>query len=164
MKGEKEVLLESGCNDFLSKPFTQQQLLDVIRPFTVRPSGISIEQVGDRRKLMIVEDHQDAAQAVAQLLELFGWHVSITDCVESALTTAESLQPDLIMLDLNLPDGNGLDLALQLRKKCPTDIRIVLMSGSMPSDAECKNFGIDRSLLKPVDMESLKNLSNLLPA
>src|SRR5262245_73119 len=84
------------------------------------------------RRVVIVDDHAPFRASARRLLELEGWTVvgEAADA-ESAVTTVERVQPDLVLLAIALPDGTGFDVAKRL-----TDgrTRIVLVSSRDPED------------------------------
>lgn len=77
-------------------------------------------------KILIIEDDMDIQSANRQLLELEGYRVVTAGTMEAGRKTALSEHPDLIILDILLPDGNGLDLCRELR--CSSDVRILFLS------------------------------------
>jgi PAS domain S-box-containing protein len=66
------------------------------------------------RCILLVEDHEDTALLLAELLKMHGYTVKVAGTVASALRLAESHAFDLVVSDLGLPDGTGLDLMRQL--------------------------------------------------
>src|SRR5205823_5859407 len=64
-------------------------------------------------RILLVEDHHDTAQTMARLLRGFGYNVRLADSVASALQVAQAEHFDVIISDIGLPDGSGLDLMRQ---------------------------------------------------
>ena len=71
--------------------------------------------------VFIVEDHPATARGLKMFLELSGYAVEIAADVKSALKVAQKLNFDVLLCDLNLPDGTGWELMERLRKKGPVD-------------------------------------------
>jgi len=80
--------------------------------------------------ILIVDDDPLVRGTVRQLLERLGYDVAEAGTCAEALAFAEALQPDLILLDLRLPDGDGIDAAQELRRRpTTTSIPIAIFSG-----------------------------------
>ncbi len=81
------------------------------------------------RKILLVEDDADLRQAMRLLLERQGYAVLETTTGAKAVALAEAYQPSLILMDLGLPDGDGLDFAQDLRRRQSTArIPIVILN------------------------------------
>ncbi len=72
------------------------------------------EPTQDDLRILLVEDHADTAEAMAELLSLLGYRVTTAGTVGEALTAARASRFDLLLSDLGLPDGSGLDLMREL--------------------------------------------------
>ncbi len=77
--------------------------------------------------LLLVEDDEDIASSVRVRLEHSGYHVRIADTVRSARAALESKAPDLVVLDLLLPDGSGFDLLRVIRQDNDLDATPVII-------------------------------------
>ena len=81
-----------------------------------------------RVSVLIVDDAAPYRKAVRALLERRGYRVvGEADCAESALNSVKLLGPDAVLLDINLPDGNGFDLTPRIRGLRP-NIAVLLTS------------------------------------
>jgi len=107
-------------------------------------------------RILLVEDHTDTAKCFSRLLDMTGYQVKVAIDFRSALSLAERERFDLLVCDIGLPDGSGLDLmrALSSQYKMPG----VAVSGfGMPTDiAECQAAGFCEHVLKPATFEKLK--------
>lgn len=84
-----------------------------------RPSRVSV---------LIVDDAAAFRKVVHVLLERRGYRVvGEADCAATGLDYAKCLAPDAVLLDINLPDGNGFDLTVCIRDVCP-EIAVLLTS------------------------------------
>jgi PAS domain S-box-containing protein len=107
-------------------------------------------------RILLVEDHGDTQQMMVRLLEGSGHQVRTADCVNSALDVAATCQFDLVISDLGLPDGSGLDLMHQLRKR--HGICGIALSGyGMEIDIQrSREAGFAHHLTKPVTPDGLE--------
>jgi len=111
--------------------------------------------MSDSRKVIVVEDDKDFRESMVEYLELKGLDVT---GVESALAFYKSIslhQYDLAILDIGLPDQNGLVLAEYIRNN--TDMRIIMLTAqsSLESKVHAYNAGADIYLVKPIDFSEL---------
>jgi DNA-binding response OmpR family regulator len=108
-------------------------------------------------RLLVVDDELDTAQMIALLLRNAGHEVSYAITAKAALDLAASHRPDVIILDLRLPDMDGIDLARQLKAMDGVrQARIIAITGRM-TDAEGRALeaGCERFLRKPLSPELL---------
>jgi CheY-like chemotaxis protein len=111
-----------------------------------------------QKHLLIVDDYPDALDIWAFYLRAMGYRVSTASDGASAIAEAERLLPDLIVLDLELPQVSGFDVARRLRENPDThDIPLIAATGySQASQLErARAAGFDRILLKPCDPDVL---------
>ncbi|HEY2291127.1 MAG TPA: PAS domain S-box protein [Thermoanaerobaculia bacterium] len=123
-----------------------------------RPSSVSVQP--DRAlRILLVEDHEDTARAMADLLELMGHEVTLAGSVSAALAAAEEIQAqgiDLVVSDLGLPDGSGQDLMRELIRLYGWK-GIALSGYGMEEDVRrSREAGFARHLTKPVDLDTLR--------
>lgn len=116
---------------------------------------------GERLKVLIVDDNEDAARNVGLLLELDGFEVTLAHAGKTALEVAFDQMPDVVLLDIGLPGMSGYDVARHLRKHaCFRSTRLIAMTGyGRESDRrESEAAGFDHHLVKPVEFEKLRGL------
>jgi DNA-binding response OmpR family regulator len=108
-----------------------------------------------RARILVVEDHADTLRALTLLISRQGYEVVPADCCRSARLAALKAPPDLVLGDISLPDGSGLDLMNEIKGRL--GVPTVVMSGhSLPSDPDAvRACGADYYLLKPVDLEGV---------
>jgi len=107
--------------------------------------------------VLIVEDNDLVSGALRVLFEQTGRRVSIAGTVADAIAVASADRPDLMLIDLTLPDGNGLSILEQLRRdnRVPR-VAVALTGHDDPAIAErCAELGCADVLLKPVPTREL---------
>ncbi len=116
---------------------------------------------GARRRVLVVDDNGDAAESLALLLRASGHEVSTAHDARQALDDAVRLQPDVVLLDIGLPEMDGYEVARRLRNDRRMDAtRLVALTGyGQEGDREqARAAGFDDHLLKPADPETLQRL------
>lgn len=107
-------------------------------------------------KVLLVEDEPVLAEIVQESLQSRGFNVFLADTIALAKVIYYDSQPDIIVLDVMLPDGSGFDLARQIRN-VDTEIPVIfLTSKSLPQDVvEGFESGGNDYLKKPFSLEEL---------
>lgn len=106
---------------------------------------------GIKKKILLVEDDDTLAEVYRQRLELEGFDTKRSNNGESALKDAVEYHPDLILLDVMMPNLNGFDVLDILRNSPQTrNVHIIMLTAlSQPKDAErAKELGADDFLVK----------------
>ena len=117
--------------------------------------------------VLIVEDGLFAADAMRIILEDGGYRVSVADTVAMAVEIGQNDHPYVMLLDLTLPDGDGLAVLAQLdaRGVARPERTIALTGhGDHETNERCCSAGCERVLLKPVSMRALLALVRDTPA
>jgi PAS domain S-box-containing protein len=114
------------------------------------------------RRILIIEDHADAAESLQLLLELSGHEVEIAPDGPSGLDAARRFRPDVVLCDVGLPNGmNGYDVARALRAE-PGLRNCLLVALTGYGQAEDQRLaheaGFDQHLTKPVDLVVLERV------
>ncbi|MCC6467821.1 MAG: response regulator [Alphaproteobacteria bacterium] len=119
--------------------------------------------IGAGRRALVVEDNPGVADATRNHLEQLGFVVAVADRAAAALRLVEADPPDLVLSDIVMPGGNGLDLAREIRRRWPR-IPVVLATGFSESAEQAGRDGFT-ILRKPYDIERLRGaLLAVLPA
>jgi CheY-like chemotaxis protein len=118
-------------------------------------------------KVLLVEDHPGLAKISCDLLrDTFGHDVQHVSTGQAAYEAALKFMPDLVLLDLSLPDMHGYRLAEQFRAQPCFDrtILVALTGYGMTGDAELsKAAGIDAHYRKPMDFSELAGIKRQSP-
>jgi CheY-like chemotaxis protein len=111
------------------------------------------------RRVLVVDDSEDAAQSLAELVELFGHVVEVAHDGPSAIAKARSSRHDVIFCELGLPGMSGYDVARALRA-ASVNGRIVAVSGyAQPQDLrKAAEAGFERHVAKPPDPDEIERL------
>jgi PAS domain S-box-containing protein len=118
------------------------------------------------RRILVVDDNTDSAQAIEMLLELAGHHVEVAHDGLLALDVARRLHPDVVLLDIGLPGMNGYEVARQLRSLPEfRDTVLVALTGYGQSQdrRRSEEAGFDHHLVKPVSTDALLALTGVPP-
>ncbi len=113
-----------------------------------------------RRHVLVVDDNRDAAETLAQLIELLGHEAEVTHDGASAIARARARPPDVVLCDIGLPGMDGFAVARTLRAGGPAGLRIYAVSGyAQPGDvASAQAAGFDGHLAKPLAPEELARI------
>ncbi len=117
-------------------------------------------------RILIVDDFADVAESLAVLLRSLGHKVDTAGCGMDAIEHAPIFRPDVVLLDIGLPDLDGFEVARRLRGLPETQqvVLVALTGYGQPEDHErSQAAGFDRHLLKPVDPEVLSDLLASVP-
>lgn len=118
-------------------------------------------------RILLVEDDSLLRHAFRLLLEDAGYRIREAGTASEALAEARTETPDLILLDLGLPDAPGLDVARELRREDATrQTPIIALTGRVGSTlvAECEEAGCTSYLSKPVEPKVLmRRLADFFP-
>ena len=128
----------------------------------MRSCRVIMERATDmKRQILIVDDNPDNLKLAQLLLECEGYQVETAEDAEQALAWLQSRRPDLILMDIQLPGMDGLDLTRRLRtmeelKK----VRIVALTAyAMHGDEEnARAAGCDGYITKPIDTRAFPAL------
>ncbi|MBT3190436.1 MAG: response regulator [Anaerolineae bacterium] len=122
----------------------------------------------NQRTVIIVEDEADAAEMFAEMMRVSGYRVVKIFRSASAIGIISAEKPDVVILDVMMPDVSGLEvLRFMRREPSLQNIPVVLVSAkSMPSDIKMgMDAGASRYLTKPFSFLELKNtVDELVPA
>lgn len=126
-----------------------------LRPARELPR-LSLEGV----RILLVEDHETARTATSTLLAAEGAQVFQAATGREALNLLSSCKPEILLLDLNLPDFDGTEILKSLQaNRCETLTSIFVVSGDVRPERieEVKLLGADELIPKPVDLKKLKS-------
>ena len=112
-------------------------------------------------RILVVDDSEDTADTMGTLLEMAGHAVQIAHSGPAALEAAATFRPEVVLLDIGLPGLDGYQVAERLRAD-PAMAGVTLIAASGYGQEEDRRrsaeAGIDRHLVKPVDLKELQDL------
>jgi hypothetical protein len=109
-------------------------------------------------RILLVEDHEDTNRSLTNLLRRRGYHVQSALNLQSALDLSQKEKFDVLISDLALPDGSGIDLMQQLHSNQPP-LAIALTGFGMEDDIRRSHeVGFRHHLVKPIDLNKLDSL------
>jgi signal transduction histidine kinase/DNA-binding response OmpR family regulator len=116
---------------------------------------------GRSHRILVIEDNQDAADSMCQLLTLTGHEVEVASTGSQGLEIARQFRPDVVLCDIGLPHMDGYEVARQLRQD-PNLASVYLVAatgyGQEEDQRRSREAGFDVHLIKPVDFADLQRL------
>ena len=107
-------------------------------------------------RILVAEDHTDSRDALQALLEAYGYVVTIAIDGREAIERAQSVRPDLILMDIMMPVVDGLSATRELRGKPELDsIPIIALTAMEGGRERALEAGCDDHISKPIDLSSL---------
>jgi len=128
------------------------------RPQAASTAAPTQEPVSSR--VLVIDDNRDSADTMVQVLRLLGHDARGAYGAEHGLRTAESFRPRVVLLDLNMPDGDGFTVLRRLREQSTTPLYVAAMTGYGQASDRRRTFeaGFQAHLTKPVNVERLQEL------
>jgi CheY-like chemotaxis protein len=111
------------------------------------------------QRVLVIDDDPDGAEMVAEMLEALGYQSKFALNGPSAIALAKVFLPQVILLDLSLPEMDGYEVARQLRREAVlAAVKIVAVTGWSGPEREKKarDAGFDHYLIKPIQLSALK--------
>jgi PAS domain S-box-containing protein len=137
--------------------------LPIVNPPAISASNIeeSNPAVGDNKRILVIDDNIDAAESLAFLLEISGHKTRNAHDGMTGVKIAEEFNPDVILLDIGLPDINGYEVAQRIRQET-WGKKIILIAATGWGQDKDKELawaaGFDKHLTKPIDYQELNSL------
>jgi CheY-like chemotaxis protein len=116
------------------------------------------------RSVLVVDDNRDAADSLAMLLQFEGCTVSTAADGAAALDAFDRMQPEIVLLDIGLPDIDGYEVARRIRsRQGPRRTMLIALTGwGQEQDKRlAAQAGFDEHLTKPVNLDLLRMLMNV---
>ncbi|SAL50291.1 signal transduction histidine kinase with CheB and CheR activity [Caballeronia sordidicola] len=149
--------LNKGSQFVVRFPTLPASVQSAIRDVAVQTVATEITP----KKILVVDDNVDAAESTAMFLRLDRHDVRLAADGLSALATAQEFQPDVVLLDIGLPDIDGYEVAKRLRESPDhADTVLIALSGYGQDEhvQRSRLAGFDHHLVKPADLKILDTL------
>ena len=118
---------------------------------------LSKEVPTERKTIAVIEDENLFAKAVVRRLERAGYRCRLATALASARDLLNEIEPDLVLLDMRLPDGSGLDFLQELREERGAALPVIVMTayGEVDDAVTAMKFAASDYLEKPLDLDEL---------
>jgi PAS domain S-box-containing protein len=116
---------------------------------------------GTRRRILIADDNRDSAISLAMVLKLMGYETQTVFDGLSAVKAAESFHPDMVLLDIGMPQLNGYEACRRIRNQVAAGRPIIVAVtgwGQQDDRRRSTEAGFDHHLVKPLDPRELERL------
>ena len=157
----RQKAMQAGAEAFFTKPFESHKLLAAIEKALVDETPESSEEElkePDQKKILIVDDDRDLLQALRVRLTSSGFNVHFASDAVQAAPLAARIRPDLILLDIGLPGGDGYLTMERIRSRSAlAHIPIIIMSAGDASvhREKARIAGAEAFFPKPIDHREL---------
>jgi two-component system CheB/CheR fusion protein len=119
---------------------------------------------GPRRRILVVDDNVDAAEALGELLRDYGHEVATAHDGTQALDHARLHRPDIVLLDISMPEMDGYEVAKRIRGELGLGDALLIALTGYGEDRHrrlAREAGFDHHVTKPVDASKLQELLKL---
>lgn len=120
-----------------------------------------------RFKILVVDDNHDSALSLAMMLSIMGHDTRTAHDGESAVQTAETFLPDVVLLDIGLPKLNGYEVAQRIREKAWGESMYLIAVTGWGQDEDrqrSSEVGLNLHMVKPVEPSALEKVLASLAA
>ena len=182
MVGDRERVLKAGFDGYISKPITPETFVaDVegfLRPAQRQGNGCaSAIAAGENREpeprlamkqplafdatILVVDNVQANLDLARSIFEPSGYRVLLAGDVGTAMQMAKQIRPDIVLSDVNMPEGSGLELLLRIKSDAVLErVPVVLISATLPQETRddlVVAAGATKFLRRPIDPGLLLN-------
>jgi PAS domain S-box-containing protein len=149
-----------GSTFTLRLPAAAEELLAARRPEVTGERPAEEAEAAGPLRVLVVDDQRELADGLAELLTLSGYETATAYDGKEALELSRRLPPDVVLLDLDLPDLDGYAVAHRIRDRQADQPLLVAISGfgGERHKQRSREAGIDRHLVKPVDIDQVLEL------
>jgi signal transduction histidine kinase len=135
------------------------------QPAAVAPVAAPPHETGRRERILVVDDNEDAAELLSELLRSVGHDVQIAHDGVEALAVSARFHPEVAILDIGLPVMDGYELARRMREAQGVSLRLIAVTGyGQESDLRrSRAAGFEHHFVKPVHVEELLSAIETLP-
>lgn len=109
-------------------------------------------------RVLVVDDNVDSAEMLQALLTTMGHEAGMAHDGHSALEAVDTQRPEVVLLDIGLPDMDGYEVARQIRQRQGSRPRLIALTGWDKDDERSRRAGFDHHLMKPTDFGALERV------
>jgi PAS domain S-box-containing protein len=134
------------------------------RALAATPDLPASSPAGRPSRILVIEDHRDAAESLRTLLEILGHEVRVAFTGREGVEAALAWRPEVVVSDIGLPELDGYEVARRLRNETGfKNLLLVALTGYNGDDdrRRSKNAGFDHHLVKPADVGELERILTL---
>ena len=124
-------------------------------------TAAAVKTTPKRFRILVVDDNHDSALSLAMMLSIMGHETRTAHDGESAVATAESFLPEVVLLDIGLPKLNGYEVAQRIREQeWGTSMFLIAVTGwGQEEDRQrSSEVGLNVHMVKPVEPSALEKL------
>ena len=116
-------------------------------------------------KILLAEDDEIIRKVMLQMLKKLGYHADVAANGLEVLSALDQYSYDIILMDLQMPEMDGLEATRIIRQCRPDGLRIIAVTASAPGETreKCLEAGMDDYFSKPLRIKELANLLNRVP-
>jgi len=109
-----------------------------------------------KKKILIVDDEAGIVQEIKEFLEEEGYEVHTSDSAKAGIKLIEEIRPDVIMIDMKLPDASGTEVLRVCKERSPKT-KTIMVTGYVDQNLidEAELIGRDAFLQKPFNLEKI---------
>jgi CheY-like chemotaxis protein len=133
---------------------------------TNAPTATAVTTTPKRFRILVVDDNHDSALSQAMMLSIMGHETRTAHDGESAVSTAESFLPDVVLLDIGLPILNGYEVAQRIREQAwGASMFLIAVTGWGQEEDRQRSaeVGLNVHMVKPVEPAVLEKILSELP-
>ena len=113
--------------------------------------------------VLIVDDEPNTRAALAEIVSAEGFTTAVAGDLREARIQIVRQSPDVVLTDLKLPDGSGMDLFKELDPSIPVEVILITGHASVESAVDALRLGAADYLIKPINMQRLKAILDRIP-
>ncbi len=160
--------IDMGAAGLLRKPYEPDELMAIVKQVLDLwdgPGSVPTLVTGDDdrsarfKKVLIIEDDENIASALSIRMSAAGYQTTVANDALSGLRTAISSNPDILILDISLPAGDGFSVAERIQANVPNPVQIIFLTASKRLDfrERAEQLGAVGFFEKPYEPDALIN-------